>query len=207
MKPPSFGKVSVAALCSIVLLCAGAVLVTPVANAVGSINWGSAWKHEIKPRADKVYVSKQQAAKQFAPMPKVIRGTFLLLQDAPAASSVVPTDISFGWTFPSAPTVHIINPGAPVPAGCRGSVANPGAKPGNLCIFERFSSNAAGVVTCSAVNVCGSEASPFGAWLAALSSGAGTVDVDGSWAAAPAGHVKAGRSLPSAQVRPGPAVR
>ena len=43
----------------------GALLVSP-ATASSVTNWGKAWKKEIKPRADKRYVTKGDARDRFA---------------------------------------------------------------------------------------------------------------------------------------------
>ena len=45
------------------------------------------------------------------------------------------SSISFGIPLASAPAAHIVPHGGPLPAGCSGSLANPGAAPGNLCVF------------------------------------------------------------------------
>lgn len=198
----------IAVLCSIVLMGAGAALVTPAANALGSINWGSAWKHEVKPRADKVYVSKQQAAKKYAPMPKVIRGTYISQMTAAAAGNSMSADISFGWNVGTAPTVHVIAPGAPAPAGCSGTVAAPGAAPGNLCVFERVHVNASAPLVCSATAACAPSASPFGALLVAASTAGGVAEISGSWAVSPATRATASKVVAGqAKVRPGPVGR
>src|SRR5262249_49738486 len=76
MKLKAIGRAWNAVLCSVILVGAGAVLVTPVANAVAGINWSSVWTHQLQPRADKRYFTKAQATKKFAPNPKVIRGAY-----------------------------------------------------------------------------------------------------------------------------------
>jgi hypothetical protein len=43
---------------------------------------------------------------------------------------------AFAFPLPSAPTPHFIGQGQLTPAGCTGNESNPGASPGNLCIFE-----------------------------------------------------------------------
>ena len=50
--------------------------------------------------------------------------------------------MSFGFRLPSAPTVHYIPAGTPAPADCPGTVANPQANAGHLCVFEASATNA-----------------------------------------------------------------
>jgi hypothetical protein len=67
-----------------------------------------------------------------------IRGTFSVegLAAAPLNTNEIQQGLSFGATLASAPAVHYINFGTPVSSGCSGDASNPGASPGNLCIFE-----------------------------------------------------------------------
>ena len=181
MKLKGLARGWTAVLCSIVLVGAGAVLVTPVANAVSGINWGHIWKTQIKPRADKRYYTKAQAKKKFAPYPKLIRGTYSLNGVATATSQELSDNISWGFTLKTLPTVHYIHVGDSLPTGCSGSAATPNASPGNLCIFEVQDVN---------INVSGyfsdqgfySTSSLFGVSAYAQSAGAGNVFVYGTWA-------------------------
>lgn len=68
-----------------------------------------------------------------------LRGWFAL---SSPATTLALQPISFGLQTASPPTVHVIPNGGPVPAGCRGTAANPGADPGNLCIFVALAVNA-----------------------------------------------------------------
>src|SRR2546423_1614446 len=83
---------------------------------VGALNWSHIWKPQIKPRADKVY----------APKPKTVRGVYTVVGDASDGS--IGTDISFGWSFDSNPTIHYIFNGDTPPAACPGNVTSPKAK-------------------------------------------------------------------------------
>jgi hypothetical protein len=46
--------------------------------------------------------------------------------------------LSYTFRMPSVPVGHVILIGKPVPAGCSGTEEDPGAAPGNLCVFEGF---------------------------------------------------------------------
>ncbi len=96
----------------------------------------------------------------------------------------------FGWEgvsylFPMrvAPTPHFIPSGTTPPAGCPGSATNPQASPGNLCVYEDFSS------LVSAVHIFKPEVGGtdqagkwgFGLWF--ISNNAGNGFSYGSWAA------------------------
>ena len=72
------------------------------------------------------------------PSGKTMRGTYAAQTDS---GGQYRTAVSFLLSLPSAPTaghIHFITEGEGVPSGCSGSVASPGAAPGNLCIFEGF---------------------------------------------------------------------
>ncbi len=80
--------------------------------------------------------------------------------------------------------VHYIELGQGTPSGCFGSVGDPGAAPGNLCVFEGRAYNAGGVrgiedPTDNGVN----EADQFGTGVyMAGTNGPGEADTGGSWA-------------------------
>ena len=56
-------------------------------------------------------------------------------------TKLITESASFGFPLAVAPTPHYIAAGAPTPAGCTGSATEPGAEPGNLCIFVITSVN------------------------------------------------------------------
>jgi hypothetical protein len=174
----------IAAVCSVVLMGAGAVLVAPVAaNALAGINWGSAFKHEIQPRADKRYYTKKQATKIFAAHPTLIRGTFDVSGAATGVGQFLTSSISFGVTLKADPTIHYINAGDPVPAGCSGTAQKPGAAPGNLCVFEVLSINtvARGTYDPFTTNGAFASANPLGITVFGQSAAAGQVFSWGTW--------------------------
>ena len=70
------------------------------------------------------------------PSGKTMRGTYAAQTNS---GGQYRTAVSFLLSLPSAPTaghIHFIKQGEGVPTGCSGTVASPGAAPGNLCIFE-----------------------------------------------------------------------
>lgn len=81
-------------------------------------------------------------------------------------------------------SVHYIELLQPTPAGCSGNVLNPGAAPGNLCVFEGRAFNASGVrgiedPTDSQLN----SSQRFGTGVYMLgTNGPGEGDTGGSWA-------------------------
>jgi hypothetical protein len=103
------------------------------------------------------------------------------------AGEFVQTAISFGLTLPSAPTAHYIPTGGPTPAGCEGSVANPGADPGNLCVFEAATTNISAAVTFDEATGTDGQADPWGAGIrgTATNGSSGTpadTRIRGDWA-------------------------
>jgi len=136
------------------------------------------------------YYTKAQADAKYAPAQPLYRGTVMLNDTLTAASQGDAGSISFGATFPSAPTPHYIKLGDPIPAGCSGTAAAPNAAAGNFCFFETESFN-----TSTNRGICrGGPAScpstdPFGAGIYAYSAGAGPMEVLGTWAARPSGPV------------------
>ncbi len=70
-----------------------------------------------------------------------VAGTFSFVDTgAPGSDVTGEDDIGFPIPLASAPAVHLINRGDPVPTGCSGNAAAPAASPGNLCVFVTYSS-------------------------------------------------------------------
>jgi hypothetical protein len=98
------------------------------------------------------------------------------------------TAITFPVPLAQPPTaVHYIPPlppGETPPAGCSGNATDPGAAPGNLCVFEGRNYNASGTrgiedPTDSALN----QANRFGTGVYMIGAEAGgEADAGGSWA-------------------------
>ena len=70
-----------------------------------------------------------------------LTGNFAFSDTGEPGSDVTGEDaISFEIPLASAPAVHLINRGDPLPPGCSGSITAPSAAAGNLCVFVAFSS-------------------------------------------------------------------
>jgi hypothetical protein len=111
-----------------------------------------------------------------------LTGVFTVAGTAAGAGAFVYSDISFVRPLNGSPTVHVILPAAPVPAGCSGSVSSPSANAGHMCLFVKSTANASALATYNPVtDVAG--ASSRGALLRATASGAGTFGYLGTWAA------------------------
>ena len=79
-----------------------------------------------------------------SPRPIVIVGNYAINFNATGASDEGTDAFSFGLTLPTAPaapTANVIVQGAAFTANCPGTLANPRAAPGHLCVYESFRSN------------------------------------------------------------------
>jgi hypothetical protein len=114
-----------------------------------------------------------------------VRGAINVEINSTAAGQRGSQAISFGVDLAVAPTVHLIPPGGPVPAGCSGTPTNPGADAGHFCVFQQASSNISQNQSCIArtaiTYLCG-LANTWGTSLFVVSAGAGTTWTVGSWA-------------------------
>ena len=94
------------------------------------------------------------------PSGKTLTGVYRAIQTSTV--SVQPTE-TFAFPLASKPTVHFVGIGATHPAQCPGTVTNPQADPGNLCVYA-----GAGDGSATAVNIfnpesnSGPDASPRG---------------------------------------------
>jgi hypothetical protein len=98
-----------------------------------------------------------------------------------AGGLVASTPISFGLSLSAPPVVHYIPAATTPPTGCSGSVTNPGASSGNLCIFEQQSANGS-ASEFDPVSGSANTAQPFGAAIRVVSAGAGAFNTTGTWA-------------------------
>jgi hypothetical protein len=122
------------------------------------------------------------------PSGKTIRGSWALAgphTSTAVALGLAQAPISFGFTLPSAPSPHYRGSGAPPTADCPGSVSNPQAAPGRLCIFEAGRINMGQPSICNPVTAtCGTTVSRFGANLEAFSNNSSAnYFANGTWAA------------------------
>jgi Collagen triple helix repeat (20 copies) len=93
----------------------------------------------------------------------------------------VETTISFPIPLANAPVVHFIQPNEAIPSGCAGSVTNPEAEPGNLCIFA-FDSNAGVLLSASAGTGEFGKADLTGSLLYDIAVQAEEMFAKGTWA-------------------------
>jgi Collagen triple helix repeat (20 copies) len=120
-----------------------------------------------------------------------IRGTFMTTGGNGSGTANNHSAYSFGFQLSAAPVVHYINSGTTPPAGCPGTVTNPQASPGHLCVYEISAiGNAAtrGVCNLETSGCPAGQASRRGfAVFGAPSVAGGSMYLFGSWAvAAPA---------------------
>jgi hypothetical protein len=127
------------------------------------------------------------------PAGKTVRGNWSVWAHSVPAGLYVVSAIEFGFRLASAPTPNYLNAGAPATANCPGSVTNPQAAPGQLCVYESSSSNATQRRTCDPETALCLFASSNreGLGVAINATATGTVWAIGSWAVtAPAGLMR-----------------
>jgi hypothetical protein len=90
------------------------------------------------------------------------------------------SSISFNFPLTANVTPHFIPTGAAPPAGCGGTVTNPAASPGHLCVFARYNLSGATIGT-PIVYDAGGNGFRYGALVYTSASTAGSVDTGGSW--------------------------
>lgn len=139
------------------------------------------------------YYKKAESDAKYAPTPTVVRGVFAIRQTS-VAGGLLGTPISYGITLTSAPTVHMIDVGDPVPVGCSGSSVAPSASPGHLCVFVETNTNGGSPFINNAGGFAGS--STFGAYIGSSAPAAGGSYLYGGWALGVS-------SLSGARVAPG----
>jgi hypothetical protein len=122
------------------------------------------------------------------PSGKTIRGSWAIggpFTNTTTAGGLAQAPISFVFTLASAPTPHYLPSGSASTADCPGSVSDPQASPGHLCIYEggRFNMGQPSICNPTA-NVCGTGVSRFGAFLQ-VSSNSSSLNyfANGTWAA------------------------
>jgi hypothetical protein len=118
------------------------------------------------------------------PSGTTLRGVFLAEGQATSAGGTIGDNISFGWSLASAPTGHYIESGALPPPGCSGTAANPGAAPGNLCVFEveDLNTNDGTDEFWSPPSDSADTTEKYGAAVYTTAAAAGVYEYGGSWA-------------------------
>ena len=115
------------------------------------------------------------------PSGKTLVGIYGLRYHATGGGEDYMTAISFGFNLASAPTPYFIPVSSTPPAQCPGTVLNPQATPGSLCVYEGSGTNHSAPFFTDAI--FGTGASPFGTNVVMDSTGAGVGGSSGSWAA------------------------
>lgn len=182
-----------------VALVAG-LLLGGLATAVAPSVAGVAGTAPAAKSAALPYYTKDQSNNRFVRKPKVLRGGWAIGSAATGTFGL--EGISWGFTMKRAPVTHFIVNGDPVPAGCSGTPAAPGASPGHLCVFEQAASGFNSRFVCSAVNNCSGKASRYGAYVGATSNSASGYAY-GSWALGVRG-LTTGKTLTSPDGTAGP---
>ncbi len=118
------------------------------------------------------------------PSGRTVKGTYSAWFTATAIQQTGLATFSFGASLAAAPSMTLIPPGgAPTPS-CPGSVVDPQAAPGHLCVYEQGFANT--VLRCmvrlTILGVCSPRADPFGAGVWIQSASAGQARSVGTWA-------------------------
>jgi hypothetical protein len=116
------------------------------------------------------------------PAGKTVRGVFAVNYKADGASETHISNVSFGFTFPSALTPHYVAIGGAAPGACPGNATNPQAEPGHLCLYETSQANRT-IPVITDENFNPNTTARWGALIVTSSTGAGLGGSTGSWAA------------------------
>lgn len=196
-------RLVVAALAG-VLVGGGLMAVTPVGAEVHDVvatNWKKIWKKEIRPLADKRYYTKAKSDRRYAkkrsvwtkaesdaryaPAPRTVSGIYVADLHATEVHQLAATEIDFGRKLADPPQVRIVRPGFEPPQGCSGSITDPSASPGFVCIFPRTGINVDEPYTnyCATPDTgCLPYSGRMGLFVLARSATAGYMQASGSWA-------------------------
>jgi hypothetical protein len=124
---------------------------------------------------------------QTLPAGKTLKGDYHIGMTTTAASQFTYGGITFQVPLPTAPTFNFIPQGGSATANCPGSVANPQAAAGFLCLYEGASQNKGPgqqPQVCSSGGGCGglNAADKFGVGLELSSAAPGFASSAGTWA-------------------------
>jgi hypothetical protein len=116
---------------------------------------------------------------------QTLRGSFVVTEAGAVAGDFMIDGISFGFRMSAAPTARFIPVGTPPPAQCPGTITNPQAAAGNLCVYEAGRGNLSGAGICNtesggcAIGFANRE----GAAVFAFAAAGGQAYTMGTWAA------------------------
>jgi hypothetical protein len=111
------------------------------------------------------------------PSEVTLRGVYGIAARSTANSVQAP--ISFILALPSDPATHYVPAAGPAPGQCPGSVNDPQAFPGNLCVYERVASGTTGVLIDFPADTGSAR---FGAIVQGNTAGSVDAVVKGTWA-------------------------
>jgi hypothetical protein len=118
------------------------------------------------------------------PSKATLRGVYNVDFVAAGADELHGAAIDFPLRLPAAPKVEVLAVGAPPTANCAGSVKNPTAAPGYLCVYKNLQNNSTVFAVCNLD--CDAfptpDAEAYGAALYLHSTAAGRASVEGTWA-------------------------
>ncbi len=116
------------------------------------------------------------------PSGKSLTGVFGPGASAADAGDITQESTSFGFNLVPNPVVHYIPAGTTPPTECPGTLNQPRAQPGHLCLYESHAENVGSSCVFNPVNdACGASAvRGFGLFIAA--AGPGDFWEQGSWA-------------------------
>jgi hypothetical protein len=138
------------------------------------------------------------------PEGKTLKGEWSLIAEASGAFNLVGNSVSFALPLSANPVKHYIRAPTeaekevskfpPPPAGCTGNVEEPGAQPGNLCVFALTEENTETEISGIWLPVVlgfegigtegfrGTDGGRFGFGIETFTHEAGPVRIDGTWA-------------------------
>jgi hypothetical protein len=118
------------------------------------------------------------------PAGKTLRGDWIANMTAVGPGDTSFDTISFGFRLATAPTAHLLAPGAPPTTECPGSLSAPEAASGHLCIYTSENVNVLERFTCDPLtNLCGpSRTNRYGTTVRVDADAAGSSYSWGTWA-------------------------
>ncbi len=116
------------------------------------------------------------------PSGQTLTGVWATDGTAAAAGAAAQTEISFAYPLASAPAANIVLSGGSSTAACPGTLANPEATSGNLCLYEDSATNADLLSAGNPVTNTGNASSRFGATVNIRSVASGFFGDNGTWA-------------------------
>lgn len=110
------------------------------------------------------------------------KGAFNVEATAPGGSDFWGNAYSFPFPLSGSVPATYLGPGASPTAACPGSVTNPEAAAGNLCVYAHATTNVSQVGLADPTTSAGGQASPYGFFVQIESSTGGLAYALGSWA-------------------------